>query len=144
MVGIILLLLLSSCATVERMESDSSYRDSVAAHYAEHLRYLAEFDTVYVHDSVFIREAGDSVYVFKYRDRYRYRDRAVHDTINRTDTVTKTQTIVRTITKTIKSPPTATRSPLSLRERLRACLTGGLGGFLLAIILYVVLRLAFK
>ena len=45
-----------------------------------------ERDSIYVHDSVYVKEyiKGDTVYVVKYRDRWRDRTREVHDTLYRT------------------------------------------------------------
>ena len=54
-------------------------------------------DSVYVHDSVFIREAGDTVFF----DRWHtcWRDRIVHDTVrsHSTDTVVLTETVEKLV-----------------------------------------------
>ena len=43
-------------------------------------------DSIYLHDSVYVKEfiKGDTVYVEKYKDRWRDRIREVHDTLYRT------------------------------------------------------------
>ena len=53
---------------------------------------LQRVDTIYQHDSVFVREVmrGDTVYLTRteYRDRWRIRE--VHDTIHNTQYITQT------------------------------------------------------
>ena len=53
---------------------------------------LQRVDTIYQHDSVFVREVmrGDTVYLTRteYRDRWRIRE--VHDTIHKTQYITQT------------------------------------------------------
>lgn len=43
-------------------------------------------DSIYLHDSVYVKEfvKGDTVYIEKYKDRWRDRIREVHDTLYRT------------------------------------------------------------
>lgn len=43
-------------------------------------------DSIYLHDSVYVKEyiKGDTVFIVKYRDRWRDRTREVHDTLWRT------------------------------------------------------------
>lgn len=59
-----------------RVQRDTTYIERV------------QVDSLYIRDSVFIREKGDTV--FQYRERIRDRYRFIHDTtfIHRTDTLT--------------------------------------------------------
>lgn len=54
-------------------------------------------DSVYVHDSVFIRLAGDTVVQLRWRTIWR--DRIVHDTV--VERVTDTVRVVQTVEKTV-------------------------------------------
>lgn len=69
-----------SCRTVGHAAAESARTDTVR-------QYVVRTDSVCVRDSVWIREKGDTVLVYK--TRYRYRDRLVRDTayVSRTDTV---------------------------------------------------------
>ena len=75
---ILLASLLTSCSPriVERLviQRDTTYLSS-------HVR-----DSIYLHDSVYVKEfiKGDTVYVEKYKDRWRDRIMEVHDTLYRT------------------------------------------------------------
>lgn len=75
---ILLASLLTSCSPriVERLviQRDTTYLSS-------HVR-----DSIYLHDSVYVKEyiKGDTVFIVKYRDRWRDRTREVHDTLWRT------------------------------------------------------------
>lgn len=66
-------LLISSCSTLKEMSTDVR-RDSLYI-------YKEKLDIIYVRDSIFIREKGDTV--FQYVERWRYHDRVTHDTIYR-------------------------------------------------------------
>jgi len=59
-------------------------------------------DSVYVHDSVYIREAGDTVFLTQWR--VCWRERTVHDTVTErtTDTVRLTETVE--VVKTVEVP----------------------------------------
>lgn len=61
--------------------------ESNAAHMATSLRR----DSVYLHDSVFIRIRADTVYLERWHTRWRERETCITDTI--TQTVTKTETV---------------------------------------------------
>ena len=90
-VSLILILCMMSCALpsckchkVPRMtQMDTDKHES---------HVLQRVDTIYQHDSVFVREVmrGDTVYLTRteYRDRWRIRE--VHDTIHNTQYITQT------------------------------------------------------
>lgn len=61
------------------------------------LKETHSVDSVVIHDSVIIREAGDTVYQLRWRTCWR--DRLVHDTVieRRTDTVRTTETVEKTV-----------------------------------------------
>ena len=69
-----------SCRSVKYVPVETVRTDSI---YINQVRR----DSIYRHDSIYIREKGDTVWVEKYK--YIYRDRIVHDTmyINRTDSI---------------------------------------------------------
>lgn len=54
-------------------------------------------DSVFIHDSIFIREGGDTVVHERWRTCFR--DRIVHDTVleHRTDTIVKTETVEKVV-----------------------------------------------
>jgi len=54
-------------------------------------------DSVFIHDSIFIREGGDTVVLERWHTYYR--DRIVHDTVfeHTTDTIIKTETVEKVV-----------------------------------------------
>lgn len=50
-------------------------------------RDRVQHDSVWQHDSVYLKIQGDTIMKEVYRDRYRDRNVYVHDTVTRTDTV---------------------------------------------------------
>ena len=54
-------------------------------------------DSVVIHDSVYVREAGDTVIMTRWLTRWR--ERTVHDTVrsHSTDTVVMTETVEKTV-----------------------------------------------
>ena len=91
--GIILLTLaIYSCRSgryipVETVRTDSIYINQV------------QRDSIYRHDSVYIREKGDTVWMERYK--YVYRDKVVHDTmyVNRTDTIREPYPVEKELTR---------------------------------------------
>ena len=73
------LLFITSCATeripVERISIVEKYRDSI------------RYDSIFVHDSAYIYDRGETIYQYKQKTEYRYLF------INKTDTVHLTDTI---------------------------------------------------
>lgn len=73
------LLFFTSCATeripVERISIVEKYRDSI------------RYDSIFVHDSAYIYDRGETIYQYKQKTEYRYLF------INKTDTVHLTDTI---------------------------------------------------
>lgn len=57
--------------------------------YAEHIK----FDSVYVHDSVFVTKLGDTVYLYKYKDKIVVQLR--HDTVTSVDTLYQYKEVVK-------------------------------------------------
>lgn len=80
---ILLLLLLAGCCP--RVTKSHDYRDSVRIEYRDRYRDKVTRDTTYLRDSIYVRDGGDTVTI--YRDRYHYVDRYMKDTVNVTDTV---------------------------------------------------------
>lgn len=81
----ILLFFIVGCGTMENV-SDVEY----ASHdrFVEHLRV----DSVFMHDSIYVREKSDTVYYTKYRTVYKERLRV--DTIVRCDTLYRDREVV--------------------------------------------------
>lgn len=63
---------LSSCQSIKYVPVESVRYDSI-------YRTLVQRDSVYLQDSVFVRERGDTVYQYRYR--YLFRDKVRHDTV---------------------------------------------------------------
>ena len=89
---ILLTLAICSCRSVryvpvETVRSDTLYLNKV------------QRDSIRLVDSIYVREAGDTVTVEKYR--YLYRDRLVHDTlyVTRTDSVQVPYPVEKSLTK---------------------------------------------
>jgi hypothetical protein len=69
-------LLCCACGTIQYVPVETTrteYRDN----------YLR--DSIYLHDSIFVKDKGDTLIVEKYR--YLYRDKIVRDSIFKTDTI---------------------------------------------------------
>ena len=77
---VMIILVLVSCKSIEHVESLSSNVES-----------LRIVDTIYQHDSIFIREImrGDTVYLTRTEWRDRWRTQLVHDTVHHTEFVEK-------------------------------------------------------
>jgi hypothetical protein len=56
-------------------------------------------DSIYRHDSIYIREKGDTVWMERYK--YVYRDKVVHDTmyVNQTDTIREPYPVEKELTR---------------------------------------------
>ena len=97
MIIIVLVLLLSSCATKTQIE----YRDRVVDHYItkEVHDTLRENTTDSVYFEVLVK--GDTVYKTKYKEKTRWRDRIIerHDTCWRDNVVTEHKENVKEVTK---------------------------------------------
>lgn len=76
----ILSVLLSGCTTTEYVPIETTKTDSV------YISLLSR-DSIYVHDSIYVREKGDTVYIDKVR--YRYKEKLRVDTIymEKTDSI---------------------------------------------------------
>lgn len=72
---------------VETVRTDSIYINQV------------QRDSIYRHDSIYIREKGDTVWMERYK--YVYRDKVVHDTmyVNRTDTIREPYPVEKKLTR---------------------------------------------
>ena len=89
---ILLTLAIWSCKSgryipVETVRTDSIYINQV------------QRDSIYRHDSIYIREKGDTVWMERYK--YVYRDKVVHDTmyVNRTDTIREPYPVEKELTR---------------------------------------------
>lgn len=79
MILLILGSLLNSCRTqyipVETVRTEFRTRDSI------------RYDSIYHHDSVFVRMTGDTVYLYKYKYLYKYQYVNKIDTLMQTDSI---------------------------------------------------------
>lgn len=77
---IILITALWSCRSVKYVPVETVRTDSIYINQVQR-------DSIYQHDSIYIREKGDTVWMEKYK--YIYRDKIVRDTMyfNQTDTI---------------------------------------------------------
>lgn len=89
---ILLLLVTYGCGSVQYVPVETVKTDSI------YLNKLLR-DSIFVHDSIFVRDKGDTVFQYKYK--YIYRDRAVHDTtyIERIDTLRVPYPVEKELTK---------------------------------------------
>lgn len=88
----LLVYMFSGCKSVEyvevpKIQKEIEYRDRV------------QRDTVYVHDSIYVHQKNDTIYVDKYK--YVYREHIKTDTafIYKSDTIVKTYQIEKKLTK---------------------------------------------
>ena len=115
----IVIILCSSCSTkyvpVESVKTDVRYIDNI------------QDDSIYKLDSVYIRQKGDTIFLDKYKYLYKYMF------INRVDSFCKIDTI--------KVPfPVEVEKKLNLWQRVKVTL----GGYALAIMLFIIIWLVIK
>lgn len=89
---ILLTLAMCSCKSGRYIQVESVKTDSI---------YIKQVqrDSIYKHDSIYIREKGDTVWMEKYR--YIYRDKVVRDTmyVNHTDTIREPYPVERELSR---------------------------------------------
>lgn len=91
-VAVLTLAILSSCTTTKVVEHEVIKHDSI---------YITavSVDTILRHDSIHIRERGDTIEKMVYQYIYKVKERTDTMFIERTDTITKTETKVEEKTK---------------------------------------------
>ena len=94
-----ILLVLVSCKSASCVESVTSKVESHDSTALVNIVYSV--DTIYQHDSIYIREIqrGDTIYLTRTEWRDRWRTHLVHDTIHNTEYVTKIEYQDRVIEK---------------------------------------------
>jgi hypothetical protein len=92
-----ILLSLVSC----RQAKEITKYDTVYVSKTEYKERL-KTDSVFVHDSVFVTKKGDTVYMYKYKDKYIVKIR--YDTINATDTLYQYKEVVKEEQKVKNGP----------------------------------------
>lgn len=75
-----LITMLSGCKTIKYVPVET-----VRTEYKDKLRI--EKDTIYQHDSIYVRDFGDTVFVEKYKYLYKYRDRILKDSVFINDSI---------------------------------------------------------
>lgn len=108
---LLLVAFFSSCKTTEyievpKIQKEVEYRDKI------------ERDTTYVHDSIYVHQKNDTIYIDKYK--YIYREKLKVDTCN----IFKTETITKVITR---------EKEFSKWQKLQM----GVGGATLTILLFI-------
>lgn len=98
LIFLILIACLCSCSATKHI-ADSYYGSHNDSSYSQKERV----DSVFIRDSIYIREKGDTV--FKYVEKWRVRDRIVRDTliVSQTDTVFMDKTEVQYVDKDLTS-----------------------------------------
>ena len=93
----IILSALPSCKSVSGVESVISEVESQKLN----VESQRNIDTIYQHDSIYIREIqrGDTIYLTRTEWRDRWRIREVHDTIHNTEYITQTEYRDRVVQK---------------------------------------------
>lgn len=93
-----IVMILNSCSTASSLGGSVTSTDT-NIHYISTLDSTFIKDSVWIHDSIYIKEKGDTVFQYSYRDRiqYLYLDKVKRDTINFTkiDTVTITKPVIQ-------------------------------------------------
>lgn len=90
--GLLMIGMLCSCTHIKYVPVESTRVDSI---YINKL----QVDSIYMQDSVYIREKGDTIYMykFKYLDRYKLLTDTMY--VNRTDTICNVVEIEKPLTK---------------------------------------------
>lgn len=90
LLAIVICAMFGSCTTVKYVPLVEHKTDTVWHNHTER-------DSIYVHDSTYIKEKGDTVLIEKWHTRWR--DRAVHDTlyISKTDSVPKPYPVIQEV-----------------------------------------------
>ena len=89
--------LFASCKSVEYVPVIEHHTDTVRINHTER-------DSIYIHDSTYVREKGDTMLIEKWHTRWR--DRVVHDTtyISKTDSVPKPYPVTQYVEKPLSTP----------------------------------------
>jgi len=90
---LICLLMFVGCRTITKVQTEYVTKDSIINH-TQHLR-----DSIYLHDSVTIRQKNDTIYIAQTRTIYKEKTNAVTDTIyiDKTDTAIETRTMTKKV-----------------------------------------------
>lgn len=100
LIMVVAMVLLTGCKTIEYVPIETVRTDTLMV---AHIVTDSVWVDRYTHDSVYIHEKGDTVWLEKWHTRYvdRWRDRVTHDTIYRskTDSVTVTREVEKPLTK---------------------------------------------
>lgn len=90
--GLLMIAMLCSCTSVRYVPVESVKTDSIYIN-------KVEVDSIYMQDSIYIKEKGDTIYMYKYKYLNRYK--LLTDTmyVNRTDTIYNVVEIEKPLTK---------------------------------------------
>jgi len=116
------LLLLCSCKSIKYVPVETVRTDSL---------YITvhEKDSVHVHDSIYVREKGDTVFVDRWHTKYRDRQRTDTMYVARTDSVQVPYPVERELTKW---------------ESFKMEMGGWAFGVILSAVLFVIVWLVYK
>lgn len=83
-------LLLGSCKVKEKIVEVPIHQIKTEIKYIDNVKY----DSIYLKDSVYIIQKGDTIYNNKVAYRYKYKYLKDTVTVNKTDTITKLQKVI--------------------------------------------------
>ena len=131
---ILIVISLVSCKSLESVESVTSRVESHDSTALVNIVYSV--DTIYQHDSIYIREIqrGDTIYLTRTEWRDRWRTHLVHDTIHNTEYVTK----IEYQDRVIEHPPE------KYVPKFHKWCTGLFWAIIAGVILYYVLKIVIR
>lgn len=88
----LLLVILCSCSTVKYVPVETVKNDSIYIAQVEH-------DSIYVKDSIYIREKADTVYITRWRTEYKEALRVDTFLVQRTDSINSVVEVEKRLTK---------------------------------------------
>jgi len=84
--------ILCGCAVQRQLEHTEVHQEH-SAHEQEAVRWLQRLDSVFVHDSIYVRERSDTIFIDRWHTQYRDRQLLIHDTLCVRDTVLRGDTL---------------------------------------------------
>lgn len=102
-------LLVAGCRTKKELITETEVVPLTNSHVEYRDRAVLQHDSIFFHDSVFVKQAGDTVYIDRWH--LRYKQRLQHDTVR----VIQCDTIEKPVRITIQKP---VKQPLKWYEKL--------------------------
>lgn len=94
-------LALGSCKSVKYTEAKDTDKQMYIYDTIKHTEYITrlKYDSVYIHDSIYVYSSNDTIYITKYKDRFKYMYK--YDTVYIQDTIFKAREVTITNSKNI-------------------------------------------